>query len=52
MSQIQRKANAEPKKLFKYYIDKNTVEDAKEDPFFYRVNRWRFNSYNANRCIH
>ena len=30
MSQIQRKPNSEPRKLFKYYIDKNMADDAKE----------------------
>ena len=51
-SQIQRKPNYEPQKLFKYYIDKNMSNDAKEEPFFYRLNRFRFNSYNQSRCNH
>jgi len=33
-----------PKRLFKYYLDKNVATDANRPLFFRRMNRWRNNS--------
>lgn len=51
MSEIQKKPNSQPRKLFKYYLDKNIAEDAQESTYLYRLNRFRFNSYNQSRCM-
>ena len=32
------------KKLFKYYIDRNTAQEASKKNFWYRTNRWRYNT--------
>ena len=36
--------NAEPKKLFKYYLDKQAGINSASPMFFRRINRWRVNS--------
>ena len=44
MSQIERVK--EPRKLFKYAIESHINRDASERVAFYRMNRWRFNTFN------
>ncbi|KAM3138605.1 hypothetical protein pb186bvf_009357 [Paramecium bursaria] len=34
----------EPKKLFKYHIDRAIAEEQSMNPFWHRVNRWRYNT--------
>lgn len=50
MSEIEKVK--EPQKLFKYAINRHLEIDRKEKLHFYRVNRWRFNTFNRFNCIH
>lgn len=49
MSQIQRVAQS--RKLFKHYIERNIQRDKDIPLYFYRMSRYRFNSYNFTKCI-
>jgi len=42
MSQLQK--TKEPRKLFRYQIEQNEQLYNQEKLFFYRTNRWRFNT--------
>ncbi|KRX04176.1 hypothetical protein PPERSA_11300 [Pseudocohnilembus persalinus] len=43
-SQQIQQSHQQGRKLFNYYIQKNIQRNQSEKQFFYRVNRWRFNS--------
>lgn len=49
MSQIE--SGSEPKKLFRYHIEENEKFLNQQKLFFYRTNRWRFNSRDHGSAI-
>lgn len=48
MSQIE--PVREPRRLFRYAIDRHVANDKNEKMHFYRTNRWRFNTMNRFNC--
>lgn len=43
-SSAEKPVTQEPKKLFKYYMDRNIQEQQEQLHFFNRTNRWRYNT--------
>jgi hypothetical protein len=39
------------RKLFRYHIDRNIAQEASKKNFWYRTNRWRFNSLDKSTSI-
>jgi hypothetical protein len=40
----------EPQRLFKFAIDSHIAQDKSERLHFFRMNRWRYNTFNRFNC--